>query len=54
MTQFEASRLIATDGILIPTGALTPVKNTLADFSKAKSLGKALAKTTPGQFCGTS
>jgi len=51
--QFAGSRIIATDGILIPTGKLTNVDGTPADFRKAKSLGDAIAQTTAGEFCGT-
>jgi len=51
--QFEASRIIATDGILIPTGDFTEIDGTPADFHKAKSLGLALQRTQPGEFCGT-
>ncbi|KAJ7765020.1 galactose mutarotase-like domain-containing protein [Mycena maculata] len=51
--QFDASRIIATDGALIPNGNLTPTAGTPLDFSKAKSLGAAINATAGDQFCGT-
>ena len=51
--QFHASRYVATDGNLIPTGELRTVDNTPMDFRKAKSVGLGILKTTPGEFCGT-
>jgi len=53
MAQFDASEIVATDGILVPNGKFTNIEGGLADFRKAKSLGKALAATKPGEFCGT-
>lgn len=52
--QLGASKFVATDGALIPTGALTDVKNTPLDFRKAKSIGGSINATAEGQFCGTS
>lgn len=51
--QFHASRFVATDGNLIPTGELRTVDNTPMDFRKAKSVGLSILETTPGEFCGT-
>jgi aldose 1-epimerase len=51
--QFHASRFVATDGNLIPTGELRIVDNTSMDFRKAKSVGLSILETTPGEFCGT-
>lgn len=51
--QFQASKFVATDGHLIPTGELTPVKNTPLDFRKAKSIGASIPDTAAQQFCGT-
>lgn len=51
--QVEASRLIGTDGILIPNGPILNITNTLADFKFGKSLGEAVSQTSPGEFCGT-
>jgi len=51
--QFDASRIIATDGILIPTGKLTDIDDTPANFHVGKSLGKAIGQTVAGEFCGT-
>ncbi|KIJ56718.1 hypothetical protein M422DRAFT_238328 [Sphaerobolus stellatus SS14] len=52
-TQFQASRYIATDGILIPNGKIAPTKGTPLDFSKAKSLGAAINQTDGLNLCGT-
>ncbi|KAJ6598912.1 galactose mutarotase-like domain-containing protein [Mycena vulgaris] len=51
--QFDASRIIATDGILVPTGQLTPVEGTPLDFRKAKSIGGSINATAAAQYCGT-
>jgi len=51
--QFEASRYIATDGILIPNGTIATTKDTPLDFSKAKSLGVAINETAGLDLCGT-
>lgn len=51
--QFHASRFVATDGNLIPTGELRTVDNTPMDFRKARSIGLSILETTPGEFCGT-
>ncbi|KAF8897676.1 galactose mutarotase-like domain-containing protein [Infundibulicybe gibba] len=51
--QFEASKFVATDGALIPTGKLTDVGGTPLDFRKAKSIGASINATAAGQFCGT-
>jgi aldose 1-epimerase len=51
--QFDASRVIAGDGILIPNGTLFNVTGTPLDFHKAKSIGVSLYETTPYQYCGT-
>jgi aldose 1-epimerase len=52
--QFDASHVIAGDGILIPNGTLLNVtSNPVLDFRKAKSLGTSLYETTPYQYCGT-
>jgi len=53
IAQFDASRFIATDGNLIPTGQLTPVQGTPLDFRKAKSIGGSINATAEAQFCGT-
>jgi len=50
--EFKASRIIATDSILIPTGNFTAVHNTAADFYEQKSLGQAIEQTKSGEFCG--
>lgn len=51
--QFQASKFVATDGNLIPTGQLTSVAETPMDFRKAKSIGKSIPDTAAAQFCGT-
>lgn len=52
--QFKASKFVATDGALIPTGTLTDVTRTPLDFRVAKSIGASIPATAAGQFCGTS
>ncbi|KAJ7590857.1 galactose mutarotase-like domain-containing protein [Mycena floridula] len=51
--QFGASRVIATDGILIPTGELLEVAGTPLDFRKAKSIGASINATAEFEYCGT-
>ncbi|KAF5390721.1 hypothetical protein D9757_002662 [Collybiopsis confluens] len=51
--QFKSSKYVATDGILIPTGELVPVKGTPLDFNTAKSIGGSINATAAGQTCGT-
>ncbi|KAF8195730.1 galactose mutarotase-like domain-containing protein [Mycena galopus ATCC 62051] len=51
--QFEASKYIGTNGLLIPDGQILPVEGTPLDFRTAKSIGNAIPETTAGQFCGT-
>ena len=52
--QCNASKFVATDGNLIPTGELLTVDNTPIDFRKAKSVGLSISETTsnPEEFCG--
>jgi len=51
--QFDASRVIATDGILIPTGELFEVAGTPLDFREAKSIGASINATAEFEYCGT-
>lgn len=51
--QFHASRFVATDGNLIPTGELRTVNNTPMDFRKARSVGLSILEISSGEFCGT-
>ncbi|KAF7355447.1 Galactose mutarotase-like protein [Mycena sanguinolenta] len=51
--QFEASKYVGTNGLLIPTGELLSVEGTPLDFRTAKSIGDAIPGTAEGQFCGT-
>ncbi|KAJ7180255.1 galactose mutarotase-like protein [Mycena crocata] len=53
VAQFGSSRIIATDGLLIPNGQLTPVEGTPLDFRKAKSIGGSINATAEAQYCGT-
>jgi len=50
--QFDASKFVATDGALIPTGQLTDVSGTPMDFRKAKSIGGSVNATASEGFCG--
>jgi hypothetical protein len=49
--QIDASRIIATDGILIPTGELTNVTDTYFDFRNETRLGDVIDKAMG--YCGT-
>ncbi|CUA70303.1 hypothetical protein RSOLAG22IIIB_00658 [Rhizoctonia solani] len=49
--QIDSSRVIVTDGILIPTGELTDVTDTYFDFRKETRLGDVLDKAVG--YCGT-
>jgi hypothetical protein len=51
--QFNASRYIQTDGILIPNGTIANTLGTPLDFSTAKSLGAAINETAGMDLCGT-
>ncbi|KAJ7276545.1 galactose mutarotase-like domain-containing protein [Mycena haematopus] len=51
--QIDASKYVATDGLLIPNGKLLSVEGTPLDFRKARSIGNAIPQTTKGQYCGT-
>lgn len=51
--QFNASRVIATDGILIPTGELINVTDTALDFREARSIGVGINETESFEYCGT-
>lgn len=50
--EFAASSIIATDGQLIPTGALLGVEGTPLDFRQAKSIGGSINATAPLAYCG--
>ncbi|KAK0453460.1 galactose mutarotase-like protein [Armillaria borealis] len=51
--QFDASRVIATDGDLIPTGDLLEAPGTPLDFHVAKSIGVSINTTEGKDYCGT-
>ncbi|KAF9464411.1 galactose mutarotase-like domain-containing protein [Collybia nuda] len=51
--QFAASKFVATDGQLIPTGKLTDVSRTPLDFRQAKSIGASINATAAEEYCGT-
>ncbi|KAF9055529.1 galactose mutarotase-like protein [Hymenopellis radicata] len=53
VAQFDASRVIATDGNLIPNGELIDVTGTPLDFREAKSIGESINDTEPFAYCGT-
>ncbi len=53
VAQFDASRVIATDGNLIPNGELIDVTGTPLDFREAKSIGGSINDTEPFAYCGT-
>lgn len=48
----DSSRVIATDGTLIPTGEITNVKGTAWDFRTSQAFGARLSETVG--YCGTS
>ncbi|TFK75769.1 galactose mutarotase-like protein [Pluteus cervinus] len=51
--QFMASKYIATDGKLIPTGELADVNNTPMDFRSGRVVGPSINTTAEAQYCGT-
>lgn len=51
--QFNSSKIVATDGLLIPNGSYVEVAGTALDFRKAKSIGKGINDTTGHDYCGT-
>jgi len=51
--EFEASKIVSTNGLLIPNGQTTPVQGTPLDFRKAKSIGGSINATAEAQYCGT-
>ncbi|KAJ7781090.1 galactose mutarotase-like domain-containing protein [Mycena metata] len=53
IVQAEASRWVATNGLLIPTGKLNSVEGTPLDFRKPKSLGLSINATAALGNCGT-
>ncbi|KAK0206382.1 galactose mutarotase-like domain-containing protein [Desarmillaria ectypa] len=50
--QFDASRIIATDGHLIPTGDLIEAPGLPLNFSVAKSIGMSINMTEGRDYCG--
>ena len=50
--EFASSKVIATDGQLIPTGELLDVEGTALDFRAAKSIGGSINATAPFAYCG--
>ncbi|KAH7914391.1 galactose mutarotase-like domain-containing protein, partial [Hygrophoropsis aurantiaca] len=51
--QIMSSKIIATDGLLIPNGSYVETKGTPLDFHTAKSIGDTIPSTTSYQHCGT-
>jgi hypothetical protein len=49
----DSSKIIATDGLLIPNGSYVDVNGTALDFRKGKSLGQAINDTGMHEYCGT-
>ncbi|THV08395.1 galactose mutarotase-like protein [Dendrothele bispora CBS 962.96] len=52
IVQFDSSRIVATDPLLIPTGEFLDVEGTPLDFRQAKSIGASIPDTAEAQFCG--
>ncbi|KAL1747662.1 galactose mutarotase-like domain-containing protein [Schizophyllum fasciatum] len=53
VVQIQSSRVIATDGNLIPNGGFVDVEGTPLDFREAKSIGDSINATREAQYCGT-
>lgn len=51
--QFDSSKIIATNGLLIPNGSYIEVNGTALDFRNAKSVGNAINDTASEAYCGT-
>lgn len=51
--QINSSKIIATDGNLIPNGSFVEVEGTPLDFRTAKSIGDSINATAEAQYCGT-
>jgi len=51
--QFDASKVVAATGLLIPNGSYIEVEGTPLDFRKAKSIGKAVNESVGDNYCGT-
>lgn len=51
--QFDSSKIVATDGLLIPNGSYVDVKGTALDFQKGKSIGNSINDTIGHEYCGT-
>lgn len=51
--QIDASKIVATTGLLIPNGSYIEVEGTPLDFRKAKSIGKAVNESVGDNYCGT-
>lgn len=53
VAQFKSSKIVATDGILIPTGEYEDITGGPLDFNEAKSIGEILNATAEFEYCGT-
>jgi aldose 1-epimerase len=51
--RIDSSKIIATDGLLIPNGSYVDVNGTALDLRKSKSLGQAINDTGMHEYCGT-
>ncbi|KAH9914489.1 galactose mutarotase-like domain-containing protein [Epithele typhae] len=53
VVQINSSKIIATDGNLIPNGSFIEVEGTPLDFRTATSIGDQINATAAAQYCGT-
>ena len=53
VVSINSSKIIATDGNLIPNGNFTQVEGTPLDFRNATSIGDQINATAKAQYCGT-
>ena len=53
VVHIASSKIIATDGNLIPNGKFTQVAGTPLDFRVPRSIGNEINATAKAQYCGT-
>ena len=53
IVHINSTKIIATDGNLIPDGNFTEVEGTPLDFRTPKSIGNEINATAETQYCGT-
>ncbi|KAH7931243.1 galactose mutarotase-like protein [Leucogyrophana mollusca] len=51
--QIMSSKVIGTDGLLIPNGSFVEAEGTPLDFHAAKSIGNTIPSTASYEYCGT-